>query len=167
MQRMMMLLLAAACAAGSLAAQVPPDREALLNGDGDGIALPAESNGYPGPKNVLDLADRLGLSAQQKLDIRGIYDDMHARARAIGKMIVKVEEELDYALSAGMVKQESVEDDTESIGKLRGTLRGVLLGAHLKTKEILTKKQLELYAALRKELREKDPKAPPAGERPQ
>ena len=152
----MLLTCAAALAAASAVAQIPPDREPLLNGDGNGMAAYAESNGYPGPKHVLDLAEKLGLSAKQKLDVREIYDDMLTRARAIGKMIVKVEEELHYQFNSGMLKQESVEDDAESIGKMRGTLRGVHLAAHVKTKEILTKKQVELYTALRREQKENE-----------
>jgi hypothetical protein len=31
-----------------------------------GLALPAELNGYPGPIHVLELSDKLGLSAEQK-----------------------------------------------------------------------------------------------------
>ena len=39
---------------------------------------------------------------------------------------------------------------------MRGTLRGVHLAAHVKTKETLTKKQVDLYVALRKEQKEKE-----------
>jgi Spy/CpxP family protein refolding chaperone len=141
---------------GPLRSQVPPDRDALLNGDDNGMAACAESNGYPGPKHVLDLAERLALTARQKHDLREIYDDMNTRARALGKMIVKIEEELNYAFNSGMLSQESAADDAESVGKMRGTLRGVHLSAHIRTKELLTKKQLEQYAAFRKEQMEKE-----------
>ena len=160
MKQMILILSIIACAAGTLSAQIPPDRDALLNGDGNGMAQYAESNGFPGPKHVLDLAEKLGLSAKQKAEVREIYEDMRTRARSMGKMIVKVEEELNDAFSSGMMKQESIEEDAESIGKMRGTLRGVHLAAHVKTKEILTKKQVELYIALRKEQKEKEQNAP-------
>jgi Spy/CpxP family protein refolding chaperone len=143
-------------AAAAAPAQVPADRDGLLNAEGMGMAVYAESNGYPGPKHVLDLAAKLGLTAKQKVEVQEIYDDMAARARSLGKMIVKVEEELNYQFASGMLKQESVEEDAESIGKLRGSLRGVHLGAHLKTKAVLTAKQVELYVALRKEQKAKD-----------
>jgi len=148
-----LLLALTLAAAGVLRAQVPADREALLNGEGNGMAAYAEMNGYPGPKHVLDLADKLGLTSRQKHDVREIYEEMNTRARALGKMIVKVEEELNYAFTSGMLAQESVEDDAESIGKMRGTLRGVHLAAHIKTKGLLTAKQVEQYVALRKEAR--------------
>jgi Spy/CpxP family protein refolding chaperone len=149
-----LILLAVLAAAAATQAQVPTDRDGLLNGDGMGMAAYAEANGFPGPKHVLDLADRLALTSKQKADVREIYDEMLTRARALGKMIVKVEEELEYQFSSGMLRQESVEEDAGSIGKLRGSLRGVHLAAHVKTKAVLTEKQVELYGKLRKE--EKD-----------
>jgi Spy/CpxP family protein refolding chaperone len=142
-------------AAGPLGAQVPADREALLNGDGDGMAAYAELNGYPAPKDILDLAAKLSLTSRQKQDIRELYNDTRTRARVLGKLIVKVEEELHYAFNSGMLGLESVEEDAESIGKMRGTLRGIHLAAHVKTRELLTKKQLEQYAAFRKEAKGK------------
>ncbi len=149
------ILLMIAAAAAPLPGQIPPDRDALLNGDSDGMTAYAESNGYPGPKAVLDLAAKLGLTAKQKYDVGEILKDLRTRARVVGKLIVKVEEELHTAFNSGMIAQESVEDDAESIGKLRGTLRGIHLAAYLKTKEILTAKQFEAYTAFRKAEKQK------------
>lgn len=145
-----MLIAALFLAAAPLHAQIPPDREALLNGDGAGMGAYAEANGYPGPKHVLELAEELGLTARQRADVREVFDEMKSRARSIGKMIVKVEEELHAAFASGMIKGESVEDDAESIGKLRGALRAAHLTAHLRTKELLTPDQVKRYVTLRK-----------------
>jgi hypothetical protein len=41
----------------------------LQAGRGMGLALPAELNGYPGPAHVLELADKLGLSADQRASV--------------------------------------------------------------------------------------------------
>ena len=38
----------------------------LREGRGMGLSLPAELNGYPGPKHVLELADGLGLTPAQR-----------------------------------------------------------------------------------------------------
>jgi len=135
---------------GSVHAQIPADREALLNGDGNDQALYAELNGYPGPKHILDLASKLALTARQKHDIRELYNDTRTRARVLGKLIVKVEEEMHYAFNSGMLARESIEDDAESVGKMRGTLRGVHLAAHIKTRELLTKNQIKQYEAFMK-----------------
>ncbi len=44
------------------------DRELadLRAGRGMGLALPAELNGYPGPLHVIELADALALTAEQR-----------------------------------------------------------------------------------------------------
>lgn len=160
---MLSVLIVAAFSAGAGQVTVPPDREALLNSEGAGMAAYAELNGFPGPKHVLDLEKQLGLTAEQKGKVREIYDDMKVRARNLGKMIVKVEEELNYAFSSGMVGVESVEDDAEQAGKLRGILRGVHLSAHLKTKELLTPDQVKAYMKIRKELREKEDRGKKGG----
>lgn len=154
------LALLAIMAASPAAAQVPADRDGLLNGEGMGMASYAETNGFPGPKHVLDLAAKLGLTAKQKIEVQEIYDDMLSRARTLGKMIVKVEEELHYQFNSGMLKRETIEEDAESIGKMRGSLRGVHLGAHVRTKAVLTDKQVELYVKLRKEQKEQDARKP-------
>ena len=157
-RRTLLSALAAVALAATAAAQptVPPDKDGLLNGEGMGMAAYAEMNGYPGPKHVLDLADKLGLSAKQKSDIREIYDDMLSRARATGKMVVRVEGELNDQFVHGGVKEENTTEDSETIGRLRGSLRAIHLGAHIRTKALLTTKQIETYMKLRAEQRAKD-----------
>ena len=147
----LLLALAAAAPDAFAQAQIPSDQDGLLNGEGMGMAAYAEANGYPGPKHVLDLAEKLGLNAKQKSDIKEIYDDMLSRARATGKLIVKVEKELNEQFVTGSPKEENITDDTESIGKMRGSLRAIHLGAHVRTKALLTAKQVELYVKLRQE----------------
>jgi hypothetical protein len=44
--------------------------EDYLEGRGMGMALPAEVNGYPGPRHVLELADELDLTADQLAQTR-------------------------------------------------------------------------------------------------
>jgi hypothetical protein len=139
------ILLAAAAAS----AQVPADKEALLAGDGAGQGMYAELNGYPGPKHVLDLASTLNLSAEQKRLLTEIYKGMSARARELGTRIVRVEDELNTAFRQGLVNERSVTDDAEQIGRLRGRLRAVHLTAHIKTKDILSRAQLDMYKSLR------------------
>ena len=45
----------------------------LSAGRGMGLALAAELNGYPGPSHVLELADRLELSADQRASIQRLF----------------------------------------------------------------------------------------------
>ena len=42
-------------------------------GRGMGFALAAELNGYPGPSHVLELADRLELTAGQRAGIKALF----------------------------------------------------------------------------------------------
>ncbi|MBI1804754.1 MAG: Spy/CpxP family protein refolding chaperone [Ignavibacteriae bacterium] len=130
-------------------AQVPPDRDGLLGGEGMGYGQFAEINGYPGPKQVLDLADKLKLTAAQKKSMQEIYGEMRTRAKELGKRIVGIEEELNEAFSSGLVNEKATRDDCEQIGKLRGRLRAAHLAAHLKAKNILTETQIESYKKLR------------------
>lgn len=67
----------------------------LLAGRGMGYAKTAELNGYPGPLHVLELADPLRLSAEQKARTQGVYEGMQARARALGQALVEREAEFD------------------------------------------------------------------------
>ncbi|MGH6886831.1 MAG: hypothetical protein ACREGK_12240, partial [Geminicoccales bacterium] len=59
----------------------------LLSGRGMGLALPAELNGYPGPRHVLDLAARLGLSPEQRDRTKALFEAMRARAVVLGERI--------------------------------------------------------------------------------
>ena len=43
-------------------------------GRGMGLALAAELNGYPGPSHVLELADKLELSAEQRASMQRLFD---------------------------------------------------------------------------------------------
>ena len=45
-----------------------------------GLALAAELNGYPGPAHVLELADKLELSAEQRATINALFEFMKAEA---------------------------------------------------------------------------------------
>ena len=53
----------------------------LKAGRGMGLALAAELNGYPGPMHVLELSDRLALSAAQKQRIQTLFETMKAKRR--------------------------------------------------------------------------------------
>jgi len=133
-----------ACFEAALA-QVPPDREGLLGGEGMGQAKSAEMNGYPGPKHILEMAAELKLTDSQKNSIQMIYDEMKLQAASLGRLIVNKEEQLDETFSKRSVDSNSVREISEQIGKLRGQLRAVHLVAHLKSKEVLTPEQIKAY----------------------
>ena len=48
----------------------------LKAGRGMSLALPAELNGYPGPLHVIELADALGLSQEQRVRMQQLFEAM-------------------------------------------------------------------------------------------
>lgn len=78
----------------------PEEVDQLLTGQGVGLALAGELNGYPGPKHVLELAAELDLSEDQRAAVSGVYDPMIREAIDLGGKIVEAERRLD-ALFAG------------------------------------------------------------------
>src|SRR4249920_602410 len=67
----------------------------LRAGRGMGMALPAELNGYPGPMHVLELADRLSLSADQRERVQRAFEAMKVEAIAVGEKLIAGETALD------------------------------------------------------------------------
>jgi len=125
------------------------DVQDLLAGRGMGLAKAAELNRYPGPAHVLELADRLGLSAEQKARTQSVFDAMEARARALGKALVEREAELDRLFASRRISRDSLQSSLAGISRLQGELRRVHLEAHLAQTDILTREQVASYAQLR------------------
>lgn len=121
----------------------------LLAGRGMGLAKSAELNRYPGPAHVLELADRLGLSAEQKARTKSVFDAMDARSRALGKALVEREAELDRLFASREVTRATLASSIAEISKLQGELRRVHLEAHLAQTDILTSEQVASYVELR------------------
>lgn len=119
--------------------------DAYRNGTGAGMAIPAEMNGYPGPRHILDLADQLKLDAGQKTKITAIFDRMHASAVKLGQNIIDDEKKLDDAFAHGNASDAEVRSLTDEIAHLQGTLRYTHLTAHLAAKSVLSAEQVQLY----------------------
>ena len=125
------------------------DVQDLLAGRGMGLAKSAELNRYPGPAHVLELSDRLGLSAEQKARTKSVFDAMDARARALGKALVEREAELDRLFASREISRATLESSLAEISKLQDELRRVHLEAHLAQTDILTQGQVAAYVELR------------------
>ena len=119
--------------------------DAYQNGTGNGMAIAAELNGYPGPRHVLDLAAKLDLSNEQKTAVQRIYDDMHAAAVPLGVQIIDAEKALDALFANGNASDREVARLTTDIATLQGHLRSTHLTAHLATKAVLTPQQIQAY----------------------
>lgn len=55
------------------------------------MALPAELNGYPGPSHVLELAEPLKLTEQQKDRTQTLFKQMQEESRAVGAALIAAE----------------------------------------------------------------------------
>jgi hypothetical protein len=121
----------------------------LLNGDGLGMALPAELNRYPGPKHLLELGATLGLSPDQESEVQAVFDAMQAQAQSLGQTIVKLERDLDRSFAEGTITEARLDELLEAIAVHRARLRATHLRAHLLVLPVLTESQREHYERVR------------------
>lgn len=119
------------------------------SGEGMGFAKAAELNHYPGPRHVLDLADDLHLSDDQRTQTQEAFDEMQAAAVALGEQIIAQEATLDALFAKGQAEADSMQTVLREIGALQADLRFVHLNAHLAMKDILTDAQVAHYDQVR------------------
>lgn len=130
----------------------------LRGGMGMGLARPAEINGYPGPRHVLDLADELALSDEQRTAFQTLFDQMKAEAVPLGEQFLDRYAALERAFRDGSITLETLERRTAKIGRNEGELRALHLKYHLPTRSLLTDAQVAAYSRLRGYT---DPSEPP------
>lgn len=123
--------------------------QGYLTGRGMGLAKPAELNSYPGPMHVLELAEKLQLSARQKSETQRAFERMRGEAIRLGKMIVEKEAKLNDLFAKGKAGQNAMQRNIREIARLQGELRAVHLGAHLAIKRVLSTDQVKKYDELR------------------
>jgi LTXXQ motif family protein len=121
----------------------------LRAGRGMGLALAAELNGYPGPSHVLELADKLGLSPDQRAGIQRLFDAMKAEAVPLGSRVIEQEADLDEQFASHTVTPESLKASTAAVAATQGELRDTHLKYHLSTVALLSPDQVQRYAELR------------------
>ena len=94
------------------------DREIsdLTEGRGMGLAKAAELNGYPGPMHVLELADPLELSDQQRVKMQELFAAMKAEAIPLGERLIAQEADLDKQFAGKTITPASLAASTEAIG---------------------------------------------------
>jgi hypothetical protein len=125
------------------------DIAALSEGRGMGLAIPAELNGYPGPVHVLELADQLGLTGEQREQVKVTFESMKAEAIPLGKKLIAAERNLDREFANQTITPERLKAATADIGAIRGELRNTHLKYHLSTATLLSPEQLRRYSELR------------------
>ena len=121
----------------------------LKAGRGMGLALAAELNGYPGPAHVLELADKLDLTTDQRNKVQSLFDSMKAEAVPLGSKLIDQEAELDNQFATHTITQESLKAATAEVAMTQGMLRDTHLKYHLATIAILSADQMHRYSELR------------------
>ena len=127
----------------------PQEVQDYLQGKGMGYAKSAELNHYPGPAHVLELADQLGLTAEQRDATARLANAHHAEAKAIGLKRVDAEWQLDALFRSGKADERSVADAVRSAAILEGDYRLSHLETHRRLRALLTEEQVKRYDELR------------------
>ena len=105
--------------------------DGYLSGDGMGFAKAAELNHYPGPRHVLELAEKLQLSGEQRKRTQAIFESMKSHAVSLGKQLVEKEQLLESRFAEGTISDAELEQLVTETAVIQGKLRTVHLRAHL------------------------------------
>jgi Spy/CpxP family protein refolding chaperone len=124
----------------------PSQTQDILAGKGMELAKAAELNGYPGPMHVLEWADSLRLTPEQRQSTKQLMDEHKAEARSLGAQVVAAERELDTSFKSQNIKSEDIE---RLIGTLQAALRNSHLQTHLLQTNLLSPQQVAQYVVLR------------------
>lgn len=122
----------------------------LQNAAGLGLAKPAELHGMPGPKHVLELADDLDLTDEQRAQTQGAYEQMRERALTLGEAVLVAERRVGEQMRR---RPEAIEGEVaialDEAAEAWRALARVHIEAHAEMMTILTGEQVERYSALR------------------
>ena len=115
------------------------------------MAKPAELNGYPGPRHVLDAfeAREFDLTKQQHEQTKALYEKMRSGAIKLGKQIIDIEKEINDAFVNRTIAEEFLQNKVSESANLYSQLRVAHLKYHLSMIEILSPQQVEKYNKLR------------------
>jgi hypothetical protein len=127
----------------------PSEQADFLAGKGMGLAKAAELNGYPGPAHVLELANELALSAEQRALTQVLFQTMEARAKALGGELIAAERSLDDLFVSRQITPTLLTEQLDRIGVLQAQVRATHLEAHLEQARILSPDQTSRYIQLR------------------
>ncbi len=125
------------------------DIQELEKGGGWGLAKAAELNGVPGPAHLLEMKEDIALTPEQVRKIEALYETMRQQAIQLGTELIELERQLNSHFAQRTIREDSLRDLLEKIGKTRIRLRYVHLATHLKTPDILTPEQITRYNTLR------------------
>ena len=117
----------------------------IAQGLGAGMAFPADQNGYPGPVHVLELKDRLRLTAEQEARITALQAAMFAESRPKSARLVEAEARLRRLFADGVADEAGVRAAAAEVERARTDVRLVHLLTHVQTRAVLSEEQRRLY----------------------
>ncbi|MBI2308016.1 MAG: periplasmic heavy metal sensor [Rhodocyclales bacterium] len=121
------------------------DQRAFLSGAGIGFARAAELNHFPGPMHVVELADALALSPEQRQASAQLLQEHKAEARELGARVVAAERELDRLFAGGSVDAAALAAAVAKAGEALAAYRLAHLDAHRRQRALLTAEQVREY----------------------
>ncbi len=136
-------------ASAAIRSLTPDEIAQIERGEGAGFALPAELNGVPGPRHVLDLGHQIGLSHEQRMQVQQIYDEMRGMVIPAGERYLAAVLALEEDFRAGTLTEETLPARVGEVSRLEGELAAAHLVAHLQTAQVLTSEQVATYQQLR------------------
>ena len=122
---------------------------AYVEGKGQGFAKPAELNGYPGPMHVLELADQLALTSEQKAASKALLLKHKAEVRELGRNYVSAEAALEKLFTSRVASPESLRAAIGHSARIQSHIRSAHLETHLQQTVLLTPEQNAAYQRLR------------------
>ena len=119
--------------------------QVIADGRGFGLAFAADQNGYPGPMHVLELRDRLGLTAEQAARVETLMRAMFDESRPKSARLLETEARLRRLFAEGKADDAAVRAAVADAERARAEVRLVHLLTHLRTRDLLTEPQRRLY----------------------
>jgi Spy/CpxP family protein refolding chaperone len=114
-------------------------------GRGFGLAFAADQNGYPGPLHVLELKDRLKLTADQEAKAQALLHAMFVESKPKSARLLEAEAKLRRLFAGRAADAAAVRAGVAEVERARSEVRLVHLLTHLKTRELLTEDQRRIY----------------------
>ena len=114
-------------------------------GRGFGMGFAADQNGYPGPMHLLELRERLGLTAEQAAKAQALVHAMFSESRPKSARLLEAEARLKKLFADGAAGEAAVRAAVAEVERARSEVRLVHLLTHLKTRELLTEGQRRVY----------------------
>jgi Spy/CpxP family protein refolding chaperone len=119
--------------------------QVVADGRGAGLAFAADQNGYPGPLPVLELKDRLHLTAEQEARMRTLLEAMFAESRPRAAKLADGEARLRRLFATGRADDGVVRAAVADAERARAEVRLAHLLTHLRTHDLLTEEQRRTY----------------------